>query len=262
MVVPIELGTNPNNMKQGVFVALVCEKKVWEKYEGIAEEAKKTVVPVVLMLQRWDGFKGFPGGEVELFETLKEAALRECMEEIGLSLNEEEQESMTLVSSHQASKIVTHLFVISLPENRFNLAIKESINAEHYGSEVAGVLQVPFMNYPHKASFDNFIKNNFATSVKEEISDLITALEWDKKYNLPVNFVEESATQSGMQDAATLLKYCHALPDGALIEMKDGTEIEYIKKHNENIFEGRYFEKEDTNIYHFCYNFIKKIVVV
>lgn len=262
MVTPIELGTNPNNMKQGVFVALVCEKKVWEKYEGIAEEAKKTVVPVVLMLQRWDGFKGFPGGEVESSESLKEAALRECIEEIGFSLNEEEQESMTLVSSHKASKIVTHLFVISLPENRFNLAIKESINAEHYGSEVAGVLQVPFMNYPHKASFDNFIKNNFATSVKEEISDLITTLEWDKKYNLPVNFVEESATQSGMQNATTLLNHCYALPDGALVKMKDGTEIEYIKKDSNELFVGRYFGKEDRNPYYFYYNFIEKIVVV
>lgn len=262
MIKAIKLGTNPDHMKQAVFVALVCEKQIWKKYECISEEAKQTVVPVVLMLHRWDGVKGFPGGEVESYESLKEAALRECMEEIGLSLNEQEQKSMTLVSSHQASKIVTHLFVISLPEERFDFAIKESVNAQHYGSEVAGVLQVPFMNYPHKASFDNFIKNNFATSVKEEISDLINTLEWDKKYNLPVNFVEESATQIGMQDAETLLKFCHALPDGALVEMKDGTEIEYIKKHNDDLFEGRYFEKEDKNIYHFCYNFIKKIVVV
>lgn len=262
MIKPIELGTNPNNMKQAVFVAFICEKKIWKNYEGISEEAKKTVVPVVLILQRWDGFKGFPGGEVEFNESLKDAASRECMEEIGLLLNEDEKSSMNLVSSHQCVKNVTHLFAISLSEERFNLAIKESMNAEHYGSEVSGVLQVPFINYPHKAAFDNFIKNNFSTSVKEEISDLITALKWDKKYNLPVNFVEEELTQSGMQDAKTLLKYCYSLPDGALIEMKDGTEIEYIRKNSEELFEGRYFEKEDTNIYHFCYSFIKKIIVV
>ena len=50
----------------------------------------------------------------------------------------------------------------------------------------------------YKKAFDNFIKNNFASTVKEEIADLISGLGWDKKYNLPTDFVPVESTQKSL----------------------------------------------------------------
>lgn len=198
MLKPIELGSNPENQKQAVFVALTTESQVWKNYEGISDEAKQTVVPLVLMLQRWDGKQGFIGGEVEEGESLKDAVERECLEEIGLMLNDSELKSAKLISSHQTEKQVTHLMTISISPELMQEAVKGFSKAEHFMSETAGVMSIHFINYPHKKAFDNFIKNNFASTVKEEIADLISALGWDKKYNLPTDFVPVENTQKSL----------------------------------------------------------------
>lgn len=198
MIKPIILGSNPDNLPQAVFVALVSESKVWKNYQGVSEEARETVVPIVLMLQRWDGVKGFVGGEVEYGESLKEAVSRECIEEIGFVLSASEIEEAKLVSSHDMKKRVTHLMVVQVSPERMVDAVKGAHNAEHFMSETVAVMPVQFMNYPHKKAFDNFIKNNFASTVKEEISDLISELGWDKKYGLPTGFVPLELTQNSL----------------------------------------------------------------
>lgn len=198
MLKPIELGTNPENKPQAVFIALTTEIQVWKDYEGLSEEAKKTVVPMVLMVQRWDGLKGFVGGEVEEGESLTDAVERECFEEIGLMLNNSELKSAKLVSSHQTEKRVTHLMALSISPELMEEAIKGFKNAQHFMSEIIAVMPIHFINYPHKKAFDNFIKNNFASTVKEEMSDLISALEWDKKYGLPTDFVLMKNTQKAL----------------------------------------------------------------
>lgn len=198
MLKPIELGSNPENQKQAVFVALTTESQVWKNYEGIPDEAKQTVVPLVLMLQRWDGQQGFIGGEVEEGESLKDAVERECFEEIGLMLNDSELKSAKLVSSHKTEKQVTHLMTISISPELMQEAVKGFSKAEHFMSEIIAVMPIHFINYPHKKAFDNFVKNNFASTVKEEIADLISGLGWDKKYNLPTDFVPVESTQKSL----------------------------------------------------------------
>lgn len=198
MIKPIKLGSNPDNMSQAVFVALVSESKVWKHYDGVSAEVRETVVPLVLMLQRWDGVKGFVGGEVEDGETLKEAVSRECFEEIGLSLYEAEIDSAYLVSSHQTKSRVTHLMVLQVSPERMVEAVKGAINAEHFMSETVAAMPIQFINYPHKKAFNNFIQSQFASTVKEEVADLINALGWSEKYGLPVDFVPVEMTQKGI----------------------------------------------------------------
>ena len=198
MIKPIALGSNPDNMAQAVFVTLVSESQIWKAYEGVSAEARETVVPLVLMLQRWDGVKGFVGGEVEAGESLKEAVVRECQEEIGLVLNASEIAAARLVSSHQMKSRVTHLMVVEVSPERMVEAVKGAADAEHFMSETVSVMPVQFMNYPHKKAFDNFIQNKFASTVKEEIADLIDALGWAEKYGLPVDFVSVEMTQKGL----------------------------------------------------------------
>lgn len=198
MLKPIKLGSNPENKKQAVFVALTSESQVWKNYEGVSEEIKKTVVPLVLMLQRWDGKQGFIGGEVEEGESLKEAVGRECFEEIGLMLNDSELESAKLVSSHQTDKRVTHLMTIPISPELMKEAVEGFSKAEHFMSEIIAVMPIHFINYRHKKAFNNFVKNNFASTVKEEIADLISELRWDEKYNLPTDFVPVESTQKSL----------------------------------------------------------------
>lgn len=198
MIKPIALGSNPDNMAQAVFVTLVSESQIWKAYEGVSAEARETVVPLVLMLQRWDGVKGFVGGEVEAGESLKEAVVRECQEEIGLVLNASEIAAARLVSSHQMKSRVTHLMVVEVSPERMVEAVKGAADAEHFMSETVSVMPVHFINYSHKKAFDNFIQNNFASTVKEEIADLINALGWSEKYGLPVDFVPVGMTQKGL----------------------------------------------------------------
>lgn len=44
--------------------------------------------PMVLMINRWDGKIGFPGGKVDSGESVKEALFREIYEEIGLKVTD------------------------------------------------------------------------------------------------------------------------------------------------------------------------------
>lgn len=198
MIKPIPLGTNSENMPQAVFVAIVSESKVWKHYQEISKEDRETLIPLVLMLQQWDGLKGFVGGEVEEGESLTGAVLRECVEEIGLRLSYEEIEKAKLVSSHQMENLVTHLMVVHVSPERMTEAVKGAARAEHFMSETVAAMPVHFFNYEKKRAFNNFIQNNFACSVKEEISDLISALGWHEKYGLPIDFVSEEMTQKGL----------------------------------------------------------------
>ena len=49
---------------------------IWENYHETTEEGRQFEVPLVLMVQRWDGFKGFIGGNVDEGETLLTALSR------------------------------------------------------------------------------------------------------------------------------------------------------------------------------------------
>lgn len=110
------------------------------------------------MVQSWDGCKGFIGGNVDEGETLLTA--------------------LSPVCSHKTEKNVPHLFTGEISFTRMKQLIVNSVKSEHFMSEIVGLLPVPFINYPHKKSFDTFIKDQFAATVKEEIKELIKMKKW------------------------------------------------------------------------------------
>lgn len=184
MITSLPLGSNPQNLPQAAFIALITESKVWKDYDEISNKAKKTIVPQVLMVQRWDGFKGFVGGKVEEGESIKVAVSRECIEEINFRMTKEELKKAKLIASHSTGNLVTHLIVLHISPERMREAVIGSHDAKHNGSEIVSVIPVPFINYKHMPSFDNFMKNNFSSTVKEEIVELVKKLGWQEKYNL------------------------------------------------------------------------------
>jgi len=186
MINTIETGSNPNNKKQAVFVSIYTETPIWRNYHEISEENRTTIVPLVLMLQRWDGKIGFIGGNVDGDESLKEAVIREVKEEAGFDVPAMLLTQMSLICSHETNKNVTHLMGLKVSEEIFRSILVNNHKAEHFLSE-GTLFSVQMINYPHKPSFDNFMQNNFAPTVKEEIYEFVKELDWLSKYNLNIS---------------------------------------------------------------------------
>lgn len=184
----IETGTNIKNKEQAVFVMMYAETDIWRNYQEISESARKTIVPVVLMLQRWDGQIGFIGGNLEAGEDLLSAALREFKEEAGFVIKDEHLEDMQLLCSHETKNLVTHLMGWKVPEAVLREVLINNHKADHFMSE-GTLFTTQMINYSHTNAFDNFMKNNFAPTVKEQIAIVIEKLEWKECYNLNNNFI-------------------------------------------------------------------------
>lgn len=179
----LEVGSNPNNKKQAVFIMAYAETDIWRNYDEVSKEAQKTIVPLVIMLQRWDGTIGFIGGNVDSGESLNSAAIREFSEESGYALSSDQIKKIDFVCSHETDNIVTHLMTIKVTEYVLRDILINSHKAKHFMSE-GSLFTTQMINYPHMKSFDNFMKNNFAITVKEQIMEVVDKLGWKEKYNL------------------------------------------------------------------------------
>lgn len=152
---------------------------------------KGSVVPVIAMINRWDGRIGFLGGKVEAGETLAEAAAREAHEaheEAGIDFDVHILEEETYVDlyiadlqpivSHefQAGKepLKTHLFAIEVPkvENLIELMDLAFFDL----GETVGVTLVYVGDFGKGKGFPKFLKNQMASSVREELCELILKL--------------------------------------------------------------------------------------
>lgn len=190
MLLPIPKETNPNHKKQAVFLAIHSEAKIWHNYNEINKQEKQILVPLVLMIDRWDGCKGFIGGLVEENETLWQAAIRELKEEVDYDLHNDDILSQEFISSYEMDSLVTHLIAIEVSFEKLKEIMSSLNNAQHYLSEVAGISAIQFINYPHKKSFYNFMNNVFAPTVREEIIDLVLAKNWNYKYNINIKTIK------------------------------------------------------------------------
>lgn len=170
-------------MKNSVFISIYCESNFYKNYEGISETKKQSIIPLVLMMNRWDGKIGFIGGQVDENEDLLNALVREVKEETGFTLEAKHIQNINLVckSKHKNNEI--SFFELSLDEFDFNHLLSHQHEAKHYLTE-GHLMTVHFINYEHMPSFDNFLKNNFSATAKDEIYKLISHLAWKEKYKL------------------------------------------------------------------------------
>jgi U8 snoRNA-decapping enzyme len=179
----LEIGSNPNNKKQAIFIMAYAETDIWRNYDDVSKEFQKTIVPLALMLQRWDGKIGFVGGNADPGENLINAAVREFAEESGYSLSSDQIKKLDFVCSHETEHMVTHLMTLKVTEYVLRDIIINSHKAKHFMSE-GTLFTTQMINYPHMRSFDNFMQNNFPQTVKEQIMEAIAKLDWKEKYNL------------------------------------------------------------------------------
>ena len=175
----VPFGTKVPGKKNGAFVTLTAMAQLYLDYEdpGMTKEYKETYYPVVLMVNRWDGRVGFPGGFVDGDESLLEAAKRELIEEAGLSGNRDFQ--LRELCSHEAERIIVHAYHCDLgkvtKESLVDI-LRRALNAEHVVAE--GTLAwMHLADYGRGKGRTNLLNNNMlALAVKEELEAVLAVL--------------------------------------------------------------------------------------
>jgi U8 snoRNA-decapping enzyme len=168
--------------KQAAFLALYTEHPIYENYLEIPEASRKMNVPLVLMVHRWDGTIGFPGGIVEEGENIRQALLREIMEEIGHDITAYRNDAEFVCSHHVSSSLETHLFALKISFEEYRTIMQNFPQSKHVLSEITGLISPHFRNYPDHRVFNQFLNSNFAPGVKDEILALRNFLDWEWDY--------------------------------------------------------------------------------
>ncbi|MBU0721141.1 NUDIX hydrolase [bacterium] len=173
----VEFGDHYRDKKNAVFLAIYVEEISPWKYFN--DDIKSMRCPAIIMIDRWDGRMGFPGGTVNEGEDLLAALVREVKEEIGISVK---PDKIHPVASHEW-KIATHLYALKVQEaeflhiyyhilNNFSRSILlhayEEGDKSHFMSEITGIKIIPLVQHAGKG-INLFLENSFAGSAKSEL---------------------------------------------------------------------------------------------
>ncbi|MFH1949544.1 MAG: NUDIX hydrolase [Pseudomonadota bacterium] len=180
----VEFGDFYRNKKNAVFLAIyVKEISPWKYFN---DDIKSMRCPAIIMIDRWDGRMGFPGGTVDEGESLIDALVREVKEEIGITVK---PDKVHAIASHEW-KIATHLYGLEVQEaeflhiyyhilNNFSRSILlhayEEGDKSHFMSEITGIKIIPLVQHAGKG-INYFLENSFAGSAKNELLIMLDEL--------------------------------------------------------------------------------------
>ena len=157
--------------KNSVFIAFYTEPyhhyQTNEECKTWSENAWDAKISLLGIMKRWDFSNGFVCGKVDNGETLIQAAIRECKEEIDGDIKPEQ---LTLISTHYCkiyNKLPqhTHFYLCKVtPDEIYDLQQK-SVNSIHCKVENSGFAVVHMV----EDSFTNLFNSPWAASGKEEL---------------------------------------------------------------------------------------------
>jgi len=180
---------NPDK-KNAVFLAIyVKEISPWKYFK---DEISHVKCPAMIMIDRWDGRMGFPGGTMEKDEPILEALKREIHEEVGIRVRIDQVHH---IASHEW-KIATHFYGLEVNEleflhiyyhilNNFSRSILlhayEEGDESSFMSEITGIKIVPIIEHAGKG-INKFLENSFAGATKQDIMIFLEeVLEYKKE---------------------------------------------------------------------------------
>ena len=171
---------NPNK-KDAVFLAIYVDAiSPWRYFKDDMQHLK---CPALIMIDRWDGRMGFPGGTVNAGESLLDALVREIKEEIGITIK---PDKVHPIATHE-NRIITHLYGLKVLEaeflhiyyhilNNFSRSILlhayEEGDESHFMSEITGIKIVPLIQHENKG-IKRFVENAFAGATREDLDVLL-----------------------------------------------------------------------------------------
>lgn len=177
----VPFGHTDPSKKNAVFLAIyVDEISPWKYFN---DDIRHLKCPAFIMIDRWDGRMGFPGGTVNDGESLIEALVREIKEEIGITVKPDQVHPIV---SHE-TRLITHLYGLRVLEaeflhiyyhilNNFSRSILlhayEEGDESHFMSEITGIKIVPVVRHEGKG-IDKFVNNAFAGATREDLDVLL-----------------------------------------------------------------------------------------
>lgn len=177
MLNEIPYGSVVPGKKVGSFVALTATSQLYKDYEDptMTAEYRATYFPVVLMIHRWDGRFGFPGGFAEDGENPSDVALRELVEEVGFN----DPKALEGVCAHEAERMVVHLHHLhlgALPVSELQKILMKAAQAAHAVVEGCPTW-VHLADYGRGKGLDMILNSNMLSlAVREELEIVLKRL--------------------------------------------------------------------------------------
>ena len=173
----IPFGQINTEKRNAVFLVIyVRDIAPWKYFK---DDIKHTRCPALIMIDRWDGRMGFPGGGTKEGESLLDALKREIYEEVGVRIR---KDKVHPIASHEW-KICTHFYGLEVNEleflhiyyhilNNFSRSILlhayEEGDQSRFMSETTGIKIVPIIEHAGKG-INKFLENSFAGATKQDL---------------------------------------------------------------------------------------------
>jgi 8-oxo-dGTP pyrophosphatase MutT (NUDIX family) len=187
----LKFGEKKPGHGEAVFTAIMTESvQPWEFH--YVKRVAPIKCPSMIIISRWDGARGFPGGFIDSGESIRDAAVRETMEEIGVEVDPDRLEDGYTFFNN----ISVHLVKLIVDEREF-LEILQS--AWIHSSAVLGdIISRKF--YPEAPLlFDDMRDVNFFTEVNGVEAVYVTEIDTAKcfprflKSPFPPTMIEQMA---------------------------------------------------------------------